>query len=81
MGLTQGLNGPFTGSLWAELYGVLNLGAIRGLLHACGVFASALSPFILGVFIDYNFSPFSLGLFCLILILVTSCPPFIFRYR
>ena len=79
MGLTHGLHRPFTGSLWAELYGVLNLGALRSLLHACGVFASALSPFILGVFIDYNFSPFFLSFFCFCLIIIVSIAPFIFR--
>ena len=79
LGLSMGLGAPFTGSLWAELYGVKNLGAIRALLHACMVFASALSPFLLGLFIDYNFGYFSIGLFCIILIICSSYPPFIFR--
>ena len=42
------------GSLWAELYGVLNLGSIRAMLHAIGVFSTALSPYLFGVFIDLN---------------------------
>ena len=78
MGLSQGFHAPFTGALWAELYGVKNLGAIRGLIHACQVFASALSPVVLGIFIDFNFSPFFLGLFCLLLILFSSYPPYIY---
>ena len=81
MGLAQGFNLPFTGSLWAELYGVVNLGAVRALLHASGVFASALSPYLLGLLIDYNFSEFSLGLFCVILIIGSSYFPFLYRNK
>ena len=81
LGLSMGLGAPFTGSLWAELYGVKNLGAIRALLHASMVFASALSPFLLGLLIDYNFGYFSIGLFCLILIVCSSYPPFMFRNK
>ena len=81
LGLTMGLGAPFTGSLWAELYGVRNLGAIRALLHASMVFASALSPFLLGLVIDYNFGYFSIGLFCIILILCSSYLPFMYRNK
>ena len=81
LGLSMGLGAPFTGSLWAELYGVRNLGSIRALLHASMVCASALSPFLLGLVIDYNFSYFSIGLFCLILIVCSSYPPFIVRNK
>ena len=81
MAFSGGLGVPLMGSLWAELYGVRNLGAIRALLHASMVFASALSPFLLGLVIDYNFGYFSIGLFCLILILCSSYPPFIFRNK
>ena len=81
LGLSMGLGAPFMGSLWAELYGVRNLGAIRALLHASMVFASALSPFLIGLAIDYNFGYFSIALFCIILIICSSCPPFIFRNK
>ena len=81
LGLSMGLGPPFTGSLWAELYGVRNLGSIRALLHASMVFASALSPFMLGLVIDYNFGYFAIGLFCLILIICSSYPPFIVRNK
>ena len=81
LGLSMGLGAPFTGSLWAELYGVRNLGAIRALLHACMVFASSLSPFLMGIIIDYNFGYFSIGLFCIILIVCASYLPFMFRNK
>ena len=81
LGITNGLWLPFTGSLWAELYGVKNLGAIRALLHACMVFASALSPVMLGFMIDYKFGTFSIGLVCVIIILLSSYFPFLFRNK
>ncbi len=81
LGLSMGLGAPFMGSLWAELYGVKNLGAIRALLHASMVFASALSPFLIGLAIDYNFGYFSIALFCIVLIICSSFPPFIFRNK
>ena len=74
IGLSQGLHAPFTGALWAELYGVLNLGTIRALLHAFGVFASALSPVLFGIFIDLNFSYYFLGILCLSMIIIFSYP-------
>ena len=79
LGITNGLWLPFTGTLWAELYGVKNLGAIRALMHACMVFASALSPIILGLIIDYKFGTFTIGLVCVIIILFSSYFPFVFR--
>ena len=81
LGITTGLWLPVTGSLWAELYGVKNLGAIRALFHACMVFASALSPITLGLFIDYEFGIFTIGLFCIIIIVCTSYFPFVFKNR
>ena len=81
LGLSMGLGAPFIASLWAELYGVKYLGAIRALLHASMVFASSLSPFLLGIIIDYNFGYFSIGLFCIILIICSSYPPFMFRNK
>ena len=52
LGLTSGM--AFTGfsALWAELYGATHLGAIRSLTSAIGVFASALGPVTLGLFLD-----------------------------
>ncbi len=54
LGLTSGL--AFTGfsALWAELYGAKHLGAIRSLASAISVFASALGPVTLGLFLDAN---------------------------
>lgn len=52
LGLTSGI--AFTGftALWAELYGASHLGAIRSLVGAISVFASALGPVTAGALLD-----------------------------
>jgi len=51
-GLTLGSGSTIQGALWAELYGTEHLGAIRALATAGVVFASALSPALIGILID-----------------------------
>lgn len=51
-GLTQGLSSTVQGALWPELYGLAHLGAIRGVVMAGVVFASALAPGVIGVLLD-----------------------------
>lgn len=51
-GSTAGWAVTVMGPFWAEAYGVLHLGAIKALGTALMVFSSALSPFLLGWFID-----------------------------
>jgi MFS family permease len=51
-GITSGAAMTVVGALWAELYGVRNLGAIRSLVWAMMVVASALAPFSMGLLID-----------------------------
>lgn len=52
LGLSTGLVNPVTGALWAELYGTAHLGAIRALVTAALVAASALGPGLAGLLID-----------------------------
>ena len=52
LGLSNGLNENIANSLWAELYGIKNLGAIRAMLTFFGVLASAASPFLYGMILD-----------------------------
>jgi len=40
--------------LWAELYGVDHLGAIRSVVAAVGVFGTALGPVTMGSLIDWG---------------------------
>ncbi|MEM7169775.1 MAG: MFS transporter [Pseudomonadota bacterium] len=51
-GLNTGLAAVITGAIWAELYGVSHLGAIRAFGQAVMVFSSGLAPAILGLLID-----------------------------
>ncbi|MDX1655102.1 MAG: MFS transporter [Candidatus Competibacteraceae bacterium] len=64
-GLSAGLNFSVSGSLWAEAYGVLHLGAIRALLAALMVFSTALSPVVLGALIDLGVSMEAIAGLCL----------------
>ncbi|VAW10831.1 Uncharacterized MFS-type transporter [hydrothermal vent metagenome] len=51
-GITMGFSAAFVNTLLVELYGQRNQGAIRALAMSGMVFASALSPYVLGVLID-----------------------------
>jgi MFS family permease len=63
-GATAGFSSTLLGTLWAELYGVRHLGAIRALVTACSVVASALSPVLLGALIDVGVAIEALALGC-----------------
>ena len=52
MGTSIGLHSTVVGALWAEIYGVANLGAIRSLIWTLVVFSSALSPAGFGWLLD-----------------------------
>lgn len=51
-GLSAGASHPILGAMWAEIYGITHLGAIRALASALMVFSTSLSPVILGLLID-----------------------------
>jgi len=52
IGFNTGVALTTTPALWAELYGVENLGAIRSMATALSVFASALGPITMGGLMD-----------------------------
>jgi len=52
IGLTAAVGYTAVNALWAELYGVGHLGAIRSLAFALSVFASALGPVSMGALMD-----------------------------
>ena len=77
-GLNLGISAPFTGSLWAELFGLESLGTVKALFHAIGVLASALSPVVFGYIIDWGFG---IGVICtisIIIIIISSLLPMLF---
>lgn len=56
LGITSGFLYSGLTALWAEIYGVKNLGAIRSLCNAIAVFATALGPLIMGIMMDQGIS-------------------------
>ena len=79
LGLSFGIGTPFKGSLWAELYGLENLGSVKALLHACMIFSSALSPVIFGYMIDFGLDILSLSIMSLVIIIASTILPIIFK--
>ena len=65
-GFTAGAGGPVTGSLWAELYGVLHLGSIRALSSSMMVVSTALAPFVMGWLLDRGVGMEAQALGCLV---------------
>ena len=51
-GLSTGLWYTVVTAMWAELYGVGYLGAIKSMATAFGVFGSAIGPVIMGALMD-----------------------------
>ncbi len=68
MGVCLGVVLPMIVALWAEVYGVKHIGAIRSLGTACAVFASSGSPIVFGFFIDYGISVAALSWWSLLYI-------------
>lgn len=62
-GLSGGMATVTGGAIWAELYGVGHLGAIKALGWALMVLASALSPPMMGIGIDNGVSMETIALF------------------
>jgi MFS family permease len=79
LGINLGIGPPFVGSLWAEFYGLESLGTVKALLHACSVFASALSPVIFGYMIDFGLGFLSLSMISLIIIIISTLLPIIYK--
>jgi MFS family permease len=63
-GVTSGLTGTVVGSMWAEVYGVRHLGAIRAMVTAILVFATAGSPVSMGWLIDSGVTMESIAWMC-----------------
>ena len=54
LGLGSGLGQVIRGALWAELYGVTHLGAIRAFSQATMVISSGLGPAVMGILFDFG---------------------------
>lgn len=81
LGLNMGISSPFLGSLWTELYGLESLGTIKALLHASGIFASALSPMIFGYIIDLGLGILTISLISFIIVSISTLLPIIYKNK
>jgi MFS family permease len=54
MGISLGIGSSTSSALWAELYGPKHLGAIKSLMSTIGIFATSLSPILVGSLLDLN---------------------------
>lgn len=63
-GVSSGAAMTIAGTLWAEIYGVRHIGAIRAVTSALTVFASALSPVAMGWLLDAGVSIEAIALMC-----------------
>jgi MFS family permease len=52
LGVAVGFGGTVKGALWAELYGIRHLGAIKSMMAAFMVVSTAAAPIVIGAFID-----------------------------
>ncbi|ADH86228.1 MFS transporter [Desulfurivibrio alkaliphilus] len=70
LGASIGLATTAGGTIWADRYGVLHLGAIRSLVHAAIVFSTAVAPILAGLLLDSGLGVPALALamaaYCLI---------------
>ncbi|WP_290651477.1 MFS transporter [Aquisalimonas sp.] len=62
VGVSVGGAGTLMGALWAELYGTQHIGAIRALVHAVMVLATAASPVLAGALLDWGLNPSDIAL-------------------
>ena len=73
VGLSSGVAYTGVTALWAEVYGVRHLGAIRSLVVAISVFSSALGPVTMGALMDAGVSVEAIcGLFALYCLCATA---------
>lgn len=79
-GISAGVASTTVAAMWAEVYGLAHLGAIRALTTSLGVLSSALSPVLFGWMIDRGVSMDRLALMNLAYVLLASAlAPLAFR--
>jgi MFS family permease len=66
MGAGTGLSAVVRGALWAELYGIAHVGAIRSFSTALMVFSSGMAPAVMGIALDFGFLIEGIALTCAI---------------
>ncbi|MFT5893446.1 MAG: MFS family permease [bacterium] len=68
-GISNGISNTLFGAIWPEVYGTLHLGAVRSVIMAAMVIASALGPGATGWLIDlgigFEIQLMAMGVYCL----------------
>ncbi len=72
MGVNTGVTSVLLGALWAELYGLTHLGAIRAFGQSAMVFSSGLAPALMGWLIDWHVTVEAIALACALYCLAAS---------
>ena len=72
LGATTGTSAVLFGALWAELYGVTHLGAIRAFATSAMVFSTGLAPAVMGFFIDRGVAMEAIALACAVYCLLAA---------
>lgn len=72
MGFGAGLTQVLLGALWAELYGVRHIGAIRSFATAMMVFSTGLAPFVMGYAIDFGIRMETIAIWAAVYCLLAS---------
>ena len=81
LGVTNGFANILISSLWAEIYGVNYLGAIKALTGALMVFSTALATSVFGLLIDFGHSIESISIICAIYIIISTAIIAIFQSK
>ncbi|MFN3230584.1 MAG: MFS transporter [Alphaproteobacteria bacterium] len=55
-GVSLGFAIPIGGAFWAEMYGPAHVGSARAIMGACGMIATALAPYTMGLLFDVGIS-------------------------
>ncbi len=55
-GITLGFGIPAGTAFWTEMYGPRHVGSVRAIMSSCGMLATALSPYVMGVAFDHGVS-------------------------
>ena len=79
LGVTNGFTNVLISSLWAEIYGVNYLGAIKALTGSLMVFSTALATAVFGLLIDYDYSIEKISAICLVYTIISTLIIIVFR--
>ena len=81
-GITSGLSNTLISAIWAELYGTRYIGAIKSVVMALMVFASALSPAIFGWLLDLDVSIETIAVGCIAYVATSTAGlSYVFRHQ